>query len=316
MIFEPINWNRVNETDKMVWDKLKNQIWYPDEFAITNDVKKWKTFNREERWLFMRLFAGLTLLDTLQAEYGAPSLEVDARTKEERAVYKNIGFMEEIHAESYSYMFQTLGATDEMDAAFRWAAENPELQAKAALIHSYYMGDDPLKKRIVSSLLESFLFFTGFWYILYLNGYHQKLTNCGDCVRAIIKDETIHGFYIGLKFQDLFSELDAQKKEYYQDWASEKVDELYAIEVKYTQDLFDSFGLTEDVKKFVRWNGNKALQNLGFTALFVHEDLDPVIENQLNIEGVTKDIFTGKSNYSKIKESAIDDSFFDDLDDM
>jgi len=34
--------------------------------------------------------------------------------------------------------------------------------------------------------------------------------------------------------------------------------ELYDNEVEYTQDLYDEVGLTEDVKKFLRYNANKA----------------------------------------------------------
>src|SRR5690606_36545584 len=42
---------------------------------------------------------------------------------------------------------------------------------------------------------------------------------------------------------------------------------LYENEVQYTQDLYDSVGLTEDVKKFLHYNANKALMNLGYEAM-------------------------------------------------
>ncbi len=38
--------------------------------------------------------------------------------------------------------------------------------------------------------------------------------------------------------------------------------------MEYTQDLYDEVGLTEDVKKFLRYNANKALMNLGYEAMF------------------------------------------------
>ena len=38
-----------------------------------------------------------------------------------------------------------------------------------------------------------------------------------------------------------------------------------------TQSLYDRVGLTDDVEKFLRYNGNKALMNLGFPALFPAE---------------------------------------------
>ena len=50
----------------------------------------------------MRVFTGLTLLDTIQGTVGAVSLIPDAITPHEEAVYTNIAFMESVHAKSYS----------------------------------------------------------------------------------------------------------------------------------------------------------------------------------------------------------------------
>ena len=55
--------------------------------------------------------------------------------------------------------------------------------------------------------------------------------------------------------------------------------ELYDNEEQYTEDLYDELGLTEDVKKFLRYNANKALMNLGYEALFPADavDVNPAI---------------------------------------
>ena len=39
-----------------------------------------------------------------------------------------------------------------------------------------YDGQDPYKKKIASTLLESFLFYSGFYWPMYLSG-HARLTN-------------------------------------------------------------------------------------------------------------------------------------------
>ena len=44
--------------------------------------------------------------------------------------------------------------------------------------------------------------------------------------------------------------------------------DLYENEIKYTQELYDSVGWSEDVKSFLHYNANKALMNLGYEALF------------------------------------------------
>ena len=74
----------------------------------------------------------------------------------------------------------------------------------------YYRGDDPLKRKVASTLLESFLFYSGFYLPMYWSS-RAKLTNTGDLIRLIIRDEAIHGYYIGYKFQKGM-ELETQKR--------------------------------------------------------------------------------------------------------
>ena len=108
--------------------------------------------------------------------------------------------MESVHAKSYSSIFQTLASTPEITDAFRWSEENEYLQAKAKIILDYYEGDNPQKKKVASTLLESFLFYSGFYLPMYWYS-HAKLTNTADIIRLIIRDEAVHGYYIGYKYQ-------------------------------------------------------------------------------------------------------------------
>ena len=135
---QAINWNRVeDEKDLEVWDRLTGNFWLPEKVPLSNDVPSWKTLTPMERELTMRVFTGLTLLDTIQGTVGAVSLLPDAVTAHEEAVYTNIAFMESVHAKSYSSIFSTLCSTKEIDDAFRWASENEHLQKKAQIVLEY-----------------------------------------------------------------------------------------------------------------------------------------------------------------------------------
>ena len=140
------------------------------------------------------------MLDTIQGTVGAVSLLPDSLTLHEEAVYTNIAFMESVHAKSYSNIFMTLSSTAQINDAFRWSEENENLQKKAKIVLSYYEGDNPLKKKVASTLLESFLFYSGFYLPMYFSS-HAKLTNTADIIRLIIRDESVHGYYIGYKYQ-------------------------------------------------------------------------------------------------------------------
>lgn len=78
-------------------------------------------------------------------------------------MYTNIAFMESVHAKSYSSIFSTLCSTEQIDAAFDWSENNEFLQKKAEIVLDYYEGDNPYKRKVASTLLESFLFYSGFY---------------------------------------------------------------------------------------------------------------------------------------------------------
>jgi ribonucleoside-diphosphate reductase beta chain len=311
-ITRPINWNRADEFDLDIWKKLTEQFWLPEKVPLSNDVQSWATLTEDEKKLTMRVFTGLTLLDTIQGTVGAISLMPDARSQHEEAIYTNIAFMESVHAKSYSSVFSTLCSTKEIDEAFRWSEENPYLQRKAEIVLSYYRGDDPLKRKVASTLLESFLFYSGFYLPFYWSS-RAKLTNTADLVRLITRDEAVHGLYIGYKFQQAFAEQSEQRQAELTEYTYELLEELYENEVRYTQDLYDSIGLTEDVKAFTRYNGNKALMNLGFDAYFGKEatDFDPAIRAALDPTGENHDFFSGSgSSYLvAVAEQTTDDDW-------
>lgn len=296
---QAINWNRVeDEKDVEVWDRLVGNFWLPEKVPVSNDIQSWATLSDVEKQMTTRVFTGLTLLDTIQGTVGAVSLIPDALTPHEEAVYTNIAFMESVHAKSYSSIFSTLISTPEIDEAFRWSEENPNLQRKAEIVLDYYRGDEPLKRKVASTMLESFLFYSGFYAPMYWSS-RAKLTNTADLIRLIIRDEAVHGYYIGYKFQKGLEKLTEPERAELKDYTFELLFELYDNEVEYTQDLYDPLGLTEDVKAFLRYNANKALMNLGYEALFPKDEtaVNPAILSALSPNAdENHDFFSGSGS--------------------
>ena len=310
-----VNWNRLqDDKDLEVWNRLTMNFWLPEKVPLSNDVQSWATLTEKEQQLTIRVFTGLTLLDTIQNTVGAPALMPDAQTPHEEAVLTNIAFMEAVHARSYSSIFSTLCSTREVDAAFRWSEENEHLSAKAALILDKYDAvADPMKRKIASVFLESFLFYSGFYLPMYWSS-RAKLTNTADLIRLIIRDEAVHGYYIGYKFQRALEKLSDERKDELKDFAFGLMFELYEIECKYTAELYDDIGLTEDVKAFLHYNANKALQNLGYEALFPPAlcEVNPAILAALSPDSENHDFFSGSgSSYVIGKAVATEDEDWD-----
>jgi ribonucleoside-diphosphate reductase beta chain len=315
LLVEAINWNRIqDDTDVSVWNRLVNNFWLPEKVPLSNDIQSWATLTPDEQKLTMRVFTGLTLLDTIQGTVGAVSLIPDAITPHEEAVYTNIAFMESVHAKSYSSIFSTLCSSKEIEEAFRWSRENKHLQRKAEIVLAYYAGNDPLKRKVASTLLESFLFYSGFYLPLYWSS-HAKLTNTADLIRLIIKDEAVHGYYIGYKFQKGLERETQARRDELQEYTYDLLTELYENELHYTADLYDPVGLTSDVKKFLHYNANKALMNLGYDALFpaAVTDVNPGILSALSPDAnENHDFFSGSgSSYVIGKAEKTEDNDWD-----
>ncbi|GAB2515852.1 Ribonucleoside-diphosphate reductase subunit beta nrdF2 [Corynebacterium atrinae] len=294
-----INWNEVpDEKDAEVWDRLTGNFWLPEKVPVSNDLKTWATLNEMEKQATMRVFTGLTLLDTIQGTVGAVSMLPDATTPHEEAVLTNIAFMESVHAKSYSNIFMTLASTPMINDAFRWSEENEHLQRKAKIILSYYEGSDPLKRKVASTILESFLFYSGFYLPMYWSS-HAKLTNTADIIRLIIRDEAVHGYYIGYKYQQAVAKESLERRAELKEYTFDLIYDLYENEEQYTEDLYDPLGWTEDVKRFLRYNANKALNNLGYEGLFPADEtrVSPAILSALSPNAdENHDFFSGSGS--------------------
>ncbi len=296
--YKAINWNNLeDQIDKATWEKLTEQFWLDTRIPLSNDLADWREFSAADKDVVAKVFGGLTLLDTLQSQDGIAALKKDIRTQQEEAVFNNIEFMESVHAKSYSSIFSTLNTPKEIAEIFAWTDSNEILQYKAQKINDIYQNGTPLQKKVASVFLETFLFYSGFYTSLYWLG-HNKLANVAEIIKLILRDESVHGTYIGYKFQLGFNELSEEEQEEFKGWMYELLYDLYENEEKYTHLLYDQVGWSDDVLVFLRYNANKALMNLGMDPLFpdTAEDVNPVVMNGISTSNSNHDFFSQVGN--------------------
>lgn len=298
VIQRAINWNKLeDQIDLETWNKLIAQFWVDTRIPLSNDVDDWRKLSQKEKDMIGKVFGGLTLLDTMQSETGAEVLRKDARTDQEIAVLGNIIFMESVHAKSYSSIFSTLNTPREIDEIFEWCESDPYLQEKARIINDIYATGTALQKKVASVFLESFLFYSGFFTPLWYLG-NNKLPNVAEIIKLIIRDESVHGTYIGYKFQLGFNELNEDEQNQLRDWSYQLLYQLYENELKYTAELYSDVHWVEDVEVFLRYNANKALMNLGFDPLFSEtmNDVNPIVMNGISTGTSNHDFFSQVGN--------------------
>ncbi|UXR28891.1 ribonucleotide diphosphate reductase subunit beta [Bacillus phage Nachito] len=321
-----VNWNtKEDEFSLMFWKQNIEQFWTEDEIAVSSDKNTWNELSPAEQETYKKVLGGLTLLDTKQGGEGMPLIAVHLAALQAKSVLMFMGAMEEVHAKSYSHIFTTLASEKEIEEIFEWVDKHPLLTKKADLITSYYrkllkpdVSPYELYMAMVASVyLESFLFYSGFYYPLFLSG-QGKLKASGEIIRLIIRDESIHGVFVGLLAQNIYEtsfsteEMIRADKE-----AANLFDELYENEVKYIEEIYSEIGLVEDVKKFTRYNGNKALMNLGKDPAFGEEDVNPIVLAGLDTSSTNHDFFSVKGDsYVKptnVTEITDKDFNFDDV---
>ena len=115
---------------------------------------------------------------------------------------------------------------------------------------------------------------------------------------VVVTGNSVHGTYIGYKFQLAFNELPETEQEELKEWMYDLLYTLYENEEKYTEELYDEIGWTEEVKTFLRYNANKALMNLGQDPLFPEsaEDVNPIIMNGISTGTSNHDFFSQVGN--------------------
>jgi len=297
-----VNWNRPEDAySKMFWDQNVRQFWVDEEIPLADDKLTWMTLSKEEQRVYEQVLAGLTLLDTVQGSVGMPLLSQHIPKLQAKAVLSFMGAMEHMHAKSYSSIFSTLCSSERIGELFDWVKGQPLLQEKQRFVLERYQGVQDRQSLYLglaaSVFLESFLFYSGFFYPLLLAG-QGRLVNSGEIISLIIRDESIHGVYVGLLAQEVCASLSerAQKKaerEVYQ-----MLEQLEALERRYTQTLYAPLGLEEAVLTFARYNADKALMNLGLKPHFEVgvEQVNPVVLAGLSTKTKNHDFFSTKGN--------------------
>lgn len=311
----PIDWNKpIDEKDLEVWHRLTANFWLPEKVPLANDLSSWNSLSQQEKDTTLRVFTGLTMLDTLQASVGEISQIQDAKTEHEEAIYTNIAFMQAVHARSYSSIFSTLSNSADINKAYRWVINNDIAQKRCSLALEHYYGDDPLKRKATATLVSSLLLYPGFYLPLHWAA-RGKLMNTSDMIRLILRDKAVHGYYSGYKYQRGLERQSAGRQEEMRRFVQDISDEFYELEVAYTKEVYAPLGLDDDAIRFVRYNCNKAFMNLGYEEKFSPEDavVKPEVLAALAPDSTeTHDFFSGSgSSYVMGVAEDTDDSDWD-----
>ncbi len=337
-LYTGANWNEEEDSfTQIFYEQNLSQFWRPEDISLQSDLNVWNILPPEIQNAYAQNLLVLTFLDTYQGDIGMPVVARSMNDENEHQRKSVLNFMSAmenaVHAKSYSNIFMTYLKNQEITALYDWGNLNRPLQKILDKIVGYYRALDRFNyqraygesgsydfqafKRAqyqamtASVFLETCLFYSGFYYPLYFYG-QGKLMQAGEIINLILRDESVHGLYIGKLAQEISQNyFDEATKDEMHDWTHQLLQELYELECELTEIIYDPVGLTHDVKIFLRYNANKALMNLGFEPFFPYEEVNPVVLNGLNTETKTMDNFSMKGNgYQKMRAEDLKDEDF------
>lgn len=316
--YQAVNWNA---PDHQFYDELylkqTEQFWLPEEIPVSEDKSTWETLDPKVKQAYERILAGLTLLDTEQS-MGIQKIAEKSSNLFVKSILALFAGFESIHARSYSTIFQTLCTTERIDELFLWVEETKLLQQKVdRIMKTYYTieTDESLFMSMVGCLcLEGICFYSGFFLPLWLAGQGQ-MVNSGEIINLILRDEKLHTVGVGFFAQELYQTFDQVKQEELKAKTYSMIQEIYDIECEYSNLLYQEVGMLEEVKVYIQYNVNYALQCLNFEPLFqtTEQDINPIVMNGVSTETKNHDFFSTKGNgYIKTtKVEALQDSDFE-----
>lgn len=212
----------------------------------------------------------------------------------------------------------------EINEVFKWVEENKFLQYKARKVDEQYqlcrkdkLTDFELFRVLSASInLESHLFYSGFYLPLWIAGVEGKLIASSDIIKKIVQDESLHGGFLGMIAKDLYNRQDEKTQKEWYDWLVGFSLDLHRNEIEYIEDIYSelnkelSFDMISEVKDYLKYNFNRAFNNLGFEEYFNVNEINPIVMNGISLETTQHDFFSKKStNYEKI----VDEETLDDI---
>lgn len=314
-------WNRIKyEWANGMYRTMLNNFWVPEEIALNEDIKQFPYLTDGERNAFDKIISFLNFLESIQSE-NLPSMSRYITASEVSSLLNIQTFQEEIHAQSYSYILDTVTNPITRDKIYDMWREDKKLFKRNKFIASIYQkfSDEPskmnfLKAIMANYILEGIYFYSGFCFF-YTLARQGKMTATSTIFKYINRDEVTHL----VLFQNIIKELKNENMGLFTVEVENELREMMRIavehEVSWGQYITNNeiLGINNDlIDKYIKYLSNLRLKSIGINELYPEITENPMmwIEGFSKINSVKTDFFEAKVvNYTK---AAVFD--FDSLD--
>ena len=304
-------WNRIKyEWSTNMYRTMLNNFWIPEEIALNEDIKAWDQLLPAERNAFEKIISFLNFLDSIQSE-NIPNLSRYLTAAEIAALLNIQAFQEEIHAQSYSYIADTVTNPITRDRIYDMWREDKNLLNRNKFIANIYeqFNQNPTKENFLKAImanyiLEGIYFYSGFSFF-YTLARQGKMTATSTIFKYINRDEITHL----VLFQNIIREIRTENPELF---TPEVIEELRQMmkdgvqqEIAWGQYVTNNeiLGLNNEIiDTYIKYLSNLRLKAINLEPLYPEITQNPMawIESFSKINNTKTDFFEAKViNYTK-----------------
>ena len=304
-------WNRIKyDWANLMYRTMLNNFWIPEEISLGEDIKQFPYLTKGERNAFDKIISFLNFLDSIQCE-NLPNLARYITAPEVASLLNIQAFQEEIHAQSYSYILDTVTNPVTRDSIYdAWRDDEVLLERNRFIAQMYQrFSDEPNMENLIrcitaNYILEGIYFYSGFSFF-YTLARQGKMTATSTIFKYINRDEITHL----VLFQNVIRELMKENKEIFTDEIKEEMREMIKIgtlnEIKWGQYVTNNeiLGINNDlIDKYIKYLSNLRLRAIGLEVWYPEISENPMawIESFSNLNDTKTDFFEAKvTNYTK-----------------
>ena len=304
-------WNRIKyEWATNMYRTMLNNFWIPEEIALSEDVKQFPYLTNGERNAFDKIISFLNFLDSIQSE-NLPNISRYITAAEVSSLLNIQAFQEEIHAQSYSYILDTVTNPITRDKIYDMWREDEHLLERNKFIAGIYeeFNQNPTKENFLKTImanyiLEGIYFYSGFSFF-YTLARQGKMTATSTIFKYINRDEITHL----VLFQNIIKEIRKENSHIFTaDFEKELVEMMQTAvehEIAWGQYVTNNeiLGLNNDlIDKYIKYLSNLRLKAVGLEPIYNDITKNPMawIDSFSKINNTKTDFFEAKVvNYTK-----------------
>lgn len=304
-------WNRIKyDWANILYRTMLNNFWIPEEIALNEDVKQFPYLTPGERNAFDKIISFLNFLDSVQSE-NLPNLSRYITAPEVSSLLNIQAFQEEIHAQSYSYILDTVTNPVTRDKIYdEWRTDHILFERNKFIANIYQnFSDDPseinfLRTIFANYILEGIYFYSGFSFF-YTLARQGKMTATATIFKYINRDEVTHL----VMFQNIIKELKIERPDLFTTETIEEFREMMRTGVE--NEIFwgqyvtnnEILGMNNElIDKYIKYLSNLRLRAIGIEVLYPEIVDHPMswIDGFSDINSTKTDFFEAKvTNYTK-----------------